>query len=394
MNEQVIVRLGSRLEDPVPWLVWSASGLASLANGELANAGELGTLVSWCQKRELIILIPGCDVVLTSLSFPGKINQRTRLALPFLLEEDIASEPEHLHLVILARERSILHIAAVEHEQMQQWLGWCHQAGLMPGRIIPDVLALPPREAGGWTVLHLGTQWLARQSQWQGTVIDDVLLEPWLQGYPQLPPIHSHSPLPACARESWEHGEYQNALPLLAQNLPDNRVDLMQRAFGPAPVWQGRLAAWRLPALLTAALVVAWGLCQCLDYYRLSAQQQALQQQINTLYRQTFPTEKKVIDPYMQFKQRLGQREGSGPNTGLLSLLSTVGRAFDAPSGLVIHSIKYDEAVQQLQMLVSGPSFAAVKQIGAKTSESYAVELGELAEKDGSVSGWIKVKGR
>ncbi|EKN4146620.1 type II secretion system protein GspL [Yersinia enterocolitica] len=394
MNEVVLVRLGSRYRDLISWLVWSANTREILARGELNHAGELSLLTSYCECRELIVLAPGGDVILRSLSFPGKINQRTHRALPFLLEDEIATEPENLHMVILAREKSLLHIAAIDREQMRQWLAWLKDAGVTPKCIIPDVLALPHRNDGRWTALQLGNEWLFRQEKWQGTAIDDGLLNEWLLSHPELPLIQSCSPTPDSADDHWQIELCPFPLQLLAENLPDKRIDLLQGEFAPASVWRGRIVSWRVPILLVTALIVMFILNQGVVYIQLVAEQQALQKQMNVLYRQIFPTEKKVINPYVQFNQHLAEASAASSNTNLLSMLSIFGALFDSSSGLAIHAMKYDAATQQLQVHVTGPSFDSIKQIGNKTSAPYPIELRELIERDGSVSGWVMVNGK
>lgn len=62
--EQLLVRLGSRHEDPVQWLVWSGGEQEIIASGELPDASQLTTLKERAGQRAVIALAPASDVLL------------------------------------------------------------------------------------------------------------------------------------------------------------------------------------------------------------------------------------------------------------------------------------------------------------------------------------------
>ena len=175
MNEYLVIRLGAHASDPVHWLVWSQSELEIIASGCLSGAGELVQLRERAGGRPIIGLVPASEVLFREVSLPGKLNRQSLKALPYLLEEEVASEIDGLHLVVLASQGTQVSQLAVERRRMAQWLLWLEEAGLTLQRLVPDVLALPLAEEG-WSAVQLGSQWLFRHSPHAGMQAEELEL--------------------------------------------------------------------------------------------------------------------------------------------------------------------------------------------------------------------------
>lgn len=71
-------------------------------------------------------------------------------ALPFLLEEEVASDVESLHLVALASREQQVSLVGVDKELMSNWFGWmAGEAGMETRQLILDVLTLPVQPVTG-----------------------------------------------------------------------------------------------------------------------------------------------------------------------------------------------------------------------------------------------------
>ena len=89
--EQLVVRLGTNLHDPVHWVVWSTQSQDVIASGELAGADTLISLGERTSLRRAIVLVPGADVRLCNVALPGKVNRKLQNAIPFMLEDTAAN---------------------------------------------------------------------------------------------------------------------------------------------------------------------------------------------------------------------------------------------------------------------------------------------------------------
>ncbi len=166
MSESLVIRLGTNAQQPVEWLVWSGGEEEVIASGTLASAHALGELQERAGGRPAVVLVPGSDLIFRRVSLPGKYSRQSAAALPYLLEEQIASDVDELHLVVLGHQGHEVDLMAVDKEKMQTWLGWLEQAGLKSRQLLPDVLALP-QASEGWSALQLGKEWLLRQGPCQ-----------------------------------------------------------------------------------------------------------------------------------------------------------------------------------------------------------------------------------
>jgi hypothetical protein len=92
VSESLVIRLGTNKQQPVAWLVWSGQEQEIIASGTLASAHALGELQERAGGRPVVTLVPGSDLIFRRVSLPGKYSRQAAAALPYLLEEQIASE--------------------------------------------------------------------------------------------------------------------------------------------------------------------------------------------------------------------------------------------------------------------------------------------------------------
>ena len=128
MSESLVIRLGTNAQQPVHWLVWSTQEQEIIASGILASAHALGELQERAGGRPVVTLVPGSDLIFRRVSLPGKYSRQAAAALPYLLEEQIASDVDELHLVVLAHQGNDVDLMAVDKAKMQAWLAWLQQA--------------------------------------------------------------------------------------------------------------------------------------------------------------------------------------------------------------------------------------------------------------------------
>ena len=394
MNEFLLIRLGSRHQDAVYWLVWSSVQQAVIASGQLSNAAQLSELTERAGHRSVIVLVPGSDVIFRALTLPGRLTSQTQQALPFMLEDEIASDVEQLHITVLTHQGQQVQIAAVEQEQMQRWLSWLADAGLTAQQLLPDVLALPQPADGSWSMLQLGSQWLIRQSQWQGTVVDDNWLPIWMSSHEQLPRLHSYTPASEAVTAEWQISLCELPLQLFAEHLPSKQSNLLQGSYRTVAPWKKQWTRWRLPALLAGFWLLLFVGNQSLEYRTLSQQQQQLQQQMTTLYRQLFPAEKRVINPRVQLKQHLDALQKKPQSDSFLSQLALLAPLLQQTSGLELQQLQFDAGKQEFRLLISAKDFQTLEQFRGKAGVAFETETTNMQNQDGQVRGMLMVRSK
>ncbi len=394
MNEFLLIRLGSRHQDVIHWLVWSAQQQTVIASGELDSAAQLSELSTRVGNRPVIVLIPGCDVIFRDLTLPGRLNTQSLKALPFMLEDDIASDAEQLHITVLSHQGSQVQIAAVDHEQMQQWLSWLHDAGLTVQQLLPDVLALPLPDAEQWSLLQLGEQWLIRQSAWQGSVVDNGWLEAWMNSIPARPLLHSYTPPATEIKASWAVSLCELPLQLLAEQIPAQPLNLLQGAFRKVSPWKQQWLQWQLPAILAGICLTLFIIGQGVEYYRLQQQQQQLQQQMTSLYRKLFPSEKRVINPRAQLKQHLQALQLSPQEHSFLNQLAQLAPQLSKNAGLELLQLRFDADKQEFRLQVKAKDFRMLDQFRTQVASVFTAEMTNMQNQGGQTNATLIIRGK
>lgn len=288
MSESLVIRLGTNAQQPVEWLVWSGGEEEVIASGTLASAHALGELQERAGGRPAVVLVPGSDLIFRRVSLPGKYSRQSAAALPYLLEEQIASDVDELHLVVLGHQGHEVDLMAVDKEKMQTWLGWLEQAGLKSRQLLPDVLALP-QASEGWSALQLGKEWLLRQGPCQGIVADEPLLAMLLAAEPAPVTIHSHTPPPAIAAASWQAADPELPMLLLARGALASQANLLQGPYRPQTEYSRYWQQWRKVAVVAGALLVVAFAQRGVQLYQLAEQDKALKAEIRQVYTRIFP---------------------------------------------------------------------------------------------------------
>ena len=136
---------------------------------------------------KIVVMVPGADVLLTTISMPGRRTRHLKQAIPFLLEEQLASDIEDNFFAVGAKNVSANQypVAVVSHAKMALWVELLSASGLSPDLLTPDVL-LVPKADHGWSLLVNGDLAWLRTGFFNGVCFDrqalPYVLESAVQG--------------------------------------------------------------------------------------------------------------------------------------------------------------------------------------------------------------------
>jgi general secretion pathway protein L len=128
------------------------------------------------------------------------------------------------------------------------------------------------------------------------------------------------------------------------------------------------------------------------DYQRLSSERAALQEQIETLYRQAFPEARKVVNPKAQMENALKSLRG-GAGGGLNALLAEAGREFKASPGLELQRLNFREG--QLEVALTIADLQKLDELKQRLTQSgkLHVEIQSASAQGMVVEARLKIKG-
>ncbi|MEO7558206.1 MAG: type II secretion system protein GspL [Gammaproteobacteria bacterium] len=415
MRDRLFIRLGSvqpgtgqeALAPELSWLRMSAAGVVSdVQRRPLSDAAAMAA------GRQLIVLVPGSDVLLTQVAVPSQNRQRIARAIPFALEERLGTEIEQLHFALGARgQDNQIATAVVDRARMNTWLEYLRAAGLQPDILSAETLALPTRP-GSWFVLNETGGATVRTGLQSGFAIDsenvDALLAMAVAEAGDAKPAQLHiidcTPVaPVLAEtlagnadlEALREACKEDALVLLARGFDEkNAINLLQGDYSRREQIGKLWRPWR-PAI---ALLLAWLILQggmaVAEVGRLSRQAQELQPQIEQIFRNTFPGTRKIVNARVQMERNLeALRAAQGQGGGdFLKLLENTGAALKATPDLQLRSVSYKEGELNLEIDIT--DLQALDQLKQRLTSASGldIKIQSATSRDGKVQSRLQIR--
>ncbi|UCE88583.1 MAG: type II secretion system protein GspL [Pseudomonadota bacterium] len=334
--------------------------------GDTAS-GTLDEAAAYAAGERTVVCVPGVEVLLTDVVLPGGNRQRMLRAVPWALEERLIDDPEEMHFALGARGKDgRVQVAVVERARMQHWLTLLAAAQLRPWALLVDAHCLP-REDDTWSVLIEAQDSVVRTAAQGGFAVDsDSLVAVLAQSLKQTETLPASIGVYDCrAQQAGQLGALAagpelrmepcpaGATALLAQHAdPVSGINLLQGEFSQREGVSKHLRPWYTAAAVFAAWVVLQLGFSVYRYIDLSAQAGALDSQMQTLFRKTFPDARNTKGAYAQMQSRLKALErGSGRgDSSVQELLANAGPVLSRTAGLQVQSIRYRDGGLDLEL--------------------------------------------
>ena len=368
MANQLIIRIyplqPGMDPDLVSWVVAGADGHCS----EIYQ-GSLDEVTPQLQGNKVVVIVPGNDIFLTTVSIPTTNKKRLLTALPYALEDQLVSDVEDLHFAVgdqLANGE--VACAVVERKKMDEWTGRLQQFGIQADFIIPDILSLPVDDAS-WTLLAEDSDVLMRTGKQSGYSVEVENTESYLrmlleENSDQAPErlylfkidgaTEFFPDLSDLGIEIKEDISGNSMLPLVTGMDLNNTINLLQGDYSRreqmGKVWR----PWWPAAAMLAGLIVLQMVMTITDYFQLKSKSEMLQAQIKQTYLSAFPNTKNIVNPRVQMQRKLkALRGGSGQDSSsALGLISSAAPVIKATPGLVVRSVRYKEGKLDVDLII------------------------------------------
>ncbi|MEO5702995.1 MAG: type II secretion system protein GspL, partial [Gammaproteobacteria bacterium] len=319
MRDQLFIRFGvlpavaaEGEAHHVSWLRVTRSGPV-----EGVRRGPLQEAATVAGGYQVIVLVPGSDVLLTAVAVPSQNRQRIARAVPFALEEKLGSEIEQLHFALGAHgQDNQIATAVVDRTRMSAWLEHLRAAGLQPDIVVAETLALPFKPET-WFVLNEALGATVRTGPQSGLAVDsenlDVLLTMAVAEAADNKPDQIH--IIDCTANPLLLADMRAAEPeleitrevykdeplfLLARGFDEKQaINLLQGDYSLREQIGKLWRPWRTAIALLSAWLILQGGMAVAEVSRLNRQAQELQPQIEQIYRKAFPATgtRKLVNP-------------------------------------------------------------------------------------------------
>jgi general secretion pathway protein L len=401
MAETLLIRLGSQRSDRIHWLITSTNNQEIIGSGELTNADELAQLTEKAKQRQVIVVVSGADVLLKQLNVPAKSQRAVKLAAPYMLEDEIAQDVEGVffayhHLKSTDKQHNCF-VAAVDKEQMENWLLWLSDAGIRSIHMIPESLAMPFND-DGYSVIQLEQQIIVRTQAWQSMTIDPatwgLLVTRWQQQEDIR--LNCYSPL-SIEGDNITVNVMPEELPLaiFAKHIDKNSFNLLQGDYQAKKQRTKILFEWQLVASLLLVVLLFNIAEKGVHLVSLKAQEQQLKDDIVGTYKKAFPTAKKVnvATVKSQLKRKLSDINQGSSEHKFMAMLEKLQPAFASVRTLTPDTLRFDGKRQELRIQVSASSYQDFELFKAELEKAQlSVTVGSQNNQGDKVVGSFMIK--
>lgn len=399
MSEQLIIRLASEANQLIHWLIWSDSEKEIIGSGEVENAGALQQLAEKAELRKVVCLVTSVDVTLKSVPITGTFTRQMQQALPYMLEDDLASDVDKLHFSMVAKETDLVHVAICFKSKLETWLEWLAEAEIVCTSFIPEALALPFPADDKWQALQLENSWIIREdlnTAWgcESEMLNDILQLRLMENAEQI--IESYSPAPENCIGQWQSADAVLPMQLLAEGCVNNRINLLSGEYKVKKESNLQLGKWKMPAIAAVVLFVVGLGNLYVQSQQVEQQTLVVKKQVETVYQKAFPSQGKL--KYSRIKKKMkGLLAGMSDvdeASGLLVMLNDLVPVFKGVPSLQISTLKFKGKTQEINLAVSADSFQAFEQLAGKMPAHYSLKQGALSNSKNRVSGALTVRAK
>jgi general secretion pathway protein L len=329
---------GNAIDCAAKWLRLPGQAMTDTSNAE---TGQLSRFLQQPPANcRWIVLLPGEDVLTTSVKLPKKRRRQALKALPYLLEDSMASDAALEHLAVGPENTQGETLVAITRKQkLRDLLRVFTDAGVTPYAMLPDY-AMLPEDPDIWRILIDGDRALVRCPDSTGFSAPVTRLAQLLNS--------AHDPqsgsttrsaqciraadagTPAALPGNWHIDEQLVADPLqhLAADASMVPLNLLQDEFKVVQQDSWNWRPWATAAVLAGVSITIALLATGLETARFNREFDRLQASMFDLAREALPEARQIRDPQTQLLIAWRQLQNGGAGGGeFLPLLNRVSAA-------------------------------------------------------------------
>nr|WP_136250865.1 type II secretion system protein GspL [Ningiella ruwaisensis] len=397
--QRLILRLGSELEQAVPWLVYNDDEQEIIASGELPSAAELSSLKERADSSEVIGLLCASNTFISSVELPPNASRKVLSAIPFMLEEDICGDINAQFVALGKKIDNKQSVAVIAHEKIEHWQRVFNDAGIFCQKLYPDVLCLPVHE-NAYSLVQLNDTLLARFDAFFGADGEPAWLLDLIKQKAKLEEkaLNCYSDIDGLEQTDGSDIECQynyDDLPLLLmlKSINDTSINLFQGKYAVKRQGNATWNKWKIAAILAGVALSVNLVSKTLELNELKAQRSAINQEIRETITQAFPDIGQYRNARLAIERKMTALEQAGGDLSMLAIMSQLSDAF-ASSGVSPQTLRYDASRTELRMQSVANNFESLERFRRDIQAlGFEVEQGAINNQGEQVVGVIVVKG-
>lgn len=351
-----------------------------------------------------IAVAPGCDVGLHRITIPTKSDTQARRAAPFVIEDDIAADPDIVHVAVGAVETGDSRlVGVVDHTVMASWVEDLERAKWKNATLVPEpaLISTAPDEL---VIVDRGETVVAAFGRGEGFAIEydlflgligDVCTENTIKRiriYSDRSEslIHRikglHLVVDKFATLSDEG--YQS---LLVSGADEPPLNLLQGRYGVALSIIESLKNWIPTAYIAAAVLVSSLALAVFEGVFLREEAGQLQLEVEAIFRTAMPDVNRIVNPRAQIEARVQSIQSSNGDI-FLALSTALFESLSNSRSGSLESLQFDGARVSLTASLSLQDYAEIEQIRTfLEAKGYSFQEGNSRSEGGRVVSDVKV---
>lgn len=370
MQDKLVIFLHTYDAERPDWVVLNADNVFRY-NVRHGNSADLTEAAA---DREITVIVPAEDVLITSVTLPKMNRTRLAQALPFALEEKLIGDVDALHFAqgdLLAD--GSLPVAVVSREKMQTWMALLQSWNIQADRMVPASLALPADEHA-WNVAVNGMT-NVRLGQYQGFGCDknnlkDMLDIAWeaAEIKPERLHIFNYSTQALAGSLNLQtkieedfHAPDQLYVELAKTAVTTPSINLLQAEYRTKKSRYPKIQKiWKLTMYLAIAWVVLLFFYPTISYFILRHKLSGMESQIVAIYKRNFPLSSSIVAPRLRMEEKLRNVSSQAGDSKLFLMLGYIGKGMLEKPSIKIKRFDFKGNQLTLELLTpSSEDFAA-----------------------------------
>jgi general secretion pathway protein L len=412
MTESLIIHLREGAQ--AQWMVCNDDGhvVVNAMSGELVQAAAMAT------GRRVAVILPASEALATDSDAPAKGAAKLAQVIPYALEERVADEIENLHFAIGDRDSATgrVPVVVVARARMDARLAELRAAGLPPHAIYSEATLLPAMP-GQMIALLDGDSLTVRVADAPPLVLPALSIADAFEMAlsTQSSAVAGLEPAPLglllyAGHDEWEAHQHtvdafrERFTGVKVQLLPsgplsvlapaaaaDDAINLLQGALAVASPLEQGWRAWRVAAVLAAALLCLHLGARGFELSRLHKSEASLDASIQEAFRAAMPGEQNATNARRRVAQRLDAIRSGGGGGALLPALSAIANARSAVPDAKIEGINFREGTVDLRIIA--PDAASLDAIGQQLrSATWQADIKEIGASGENYRGRLQIR--
>ena len=404
----------NRTADTIPcqWLLRDDGG-HTLARGESTTEGiedaihaAPGVASVLADPENIVVLVPGAEVIWLSRTVPGRRVSQIRRALPFAVEEALTQDVETMHIAHgpIVRGQPI-RCALVDRQLVADWLACLQDGGVQPGYMVPDACLLPCGE-GSASVLFDGGEVLVRTPDHIASVESSTLphiLESIRASFGETAaPLGIELIGGQLSDGEADAGDFSvretplggTVLDFLASRWEDygSEINLLQGPFEPSERKDASRSGWRSVTALAALWLILTLAVLITEGFVADSRANVLEAESTDLYRSIYPNERRVPNAYAQMRAKLRQSDG-----GQVAFHLLLGQLADGTiqenAEISVRSLTFNDSRGELTSELWLPDYAQIDRLKRELEgRGLSVDISSAEERDDIVRARLRIR--